>query len=225
MSGASSRSTSSPRDSRHQTRVILTGRDRSSALLGSQPMVPASAIPEELVSQAQMVLQGKSRNVIIRELQRTNLDVNLAVNNLLSRDDDDGDDTGSESFLPGEDPMSLLDANIHSAHPSVIIDADAMFSDDISYFGYPSFRRSSLSRLGSRERDPELLREREPVLRLRERRWLDGAAFDSERPGSRESDNGAERKLAPPSQSPVSLGGELQWWIDKAENPVPLSCS
>ena len=53
-------------------------------------------------------------------------------------------------FLPhAEDLMSLLDADIHSAHPSVIIDADAMFSEDISYFGYPSFRRSSLSRLGS----------------------------------------------------------------------------
>lgn len=55
-------------------------------------------------SQAQVVLQGKSRSVIIRELQRTNLDVNLAVNNLLSRDDedgDDGDDTASESYLPG----------------------------------------------------------------------------------------------------------------------------
>lgn len=108
---------------------------------------------------------------------------------MLSRDDedgDDGDDTASESYLPGglseksyssritqdyvhslvsssleiscnfllsffpraEDLMSLLDADIHSAHPSVIIDADAMFSEDISYFGYPSFRRSSLSRLG-----------------------------------------------------------------------------
>lgn len=53
------------------------------------------------------------------------------------------------SFPPAEDLMSLLDADIHSAHPSVIIDADAMFSEDISYFGYPSFRRSSLSRLGS----------------------------------------------------------------------------
>lgn len=55
-------------------------------------------------NQAQVVLQGKSRSVIIRELQRTNLDVNLAVNNLLSRDDedgDDGDDTASESYLPG----------------------------------------------------------------------------------------------------------------------------
>lgn len=55
-------------------------------------------------AQAQVVLQGKSRSVIIRELQRTNLDVNLAVNNLLSRDDEDGedgDDTASESYLPG----------------------------------------------------------------------------------------------------------------------------
>ena len=37
-----------------------------------------------------------SRNLIIRELQRTNLDVNLAVNNLLSRDEEDGDDGGGE---------------------------------------------------------------------------------------------------------------------------------
>ena len=40
----------------------------------------------------QVVLQGKSRNLIIRELQRTNLDVNLAVNNLLSRDDENEED-------------------------------------------------------------------------------------------------------------------------------------
>ena len=59
-----------------------------------------------------MVLQGKSRSVIIRELQRTNLDVNLAVNNLLSRDDedgDDGDDTASESYLPGGTTLFHLD--------------------------------------------------------------------------------------------------------------------
>uniref|UniRef100_A0A3B3RV32 Ubiquitin protein ligase E3 component n-recognin 5 n=1 Tax=Paramormyrops kingsleyae TaxID=1676925 RepID=A0A3B3RV32_9TELE len=112
--------------------------------------------------------------------------------------------------------MSLLDADIHSAHPSVIIDADAMFSEDISYFGYPSFRRSSLSRLGSsRERDSELLRERESVLRLRERRWLDGASFDTERGStSREGEPGLDKKSIP-LQSPVSLGEDLQWWPDK----------
>uniref|UniRef100_H3D6Z1 E3 ubiquitin-protein ligase UBR5 n=1 Tax=Tetraodon nigroviridis TaxID=99883 RepID=H3D6Z1_TETNG len=223
----SGRSSTAARDSRRQTRVIRTGRDRGSGLLGSQPqpVIPASVIPEELITQAQVVLQGKSRSVIIRELQRTNLDVNLAVNNLLSRDDedgDDGDDTASESYLPGEDLMSLLDADIHSAHPSVIIDADAMFSEDISYFGYPSFRRSSLSRLGpSRvlllplERDSELLRERESVLRLRERRWLDGASFDTERGStSREGEANLDKKSIP-VQSPVSLGEELQWWPDK----------
>ncbi|XP_039593138.1 E3 ubiquitin-protein ligase UBR5 isoform X3 [Polypterus senegalus] len=219
--GSSGRSSTAARDSRRQTRVIRTGRDRGSGLLGSQPqpVIPASVIPEELISQAQVVLQGKSRSVIIRELQRTNLDVNLAVNNLLSRDDedgDDGDDTASESYLPGEDLMSLLDADIHSAHPSVIIDADAMFSEDISYFGYPSFRRSSLSRLGSsRERDSELLRERESVLRLRERRWLDGASFDAERGStSREGEPSLDKKTIP-VQSPVSLTEELQWWSDK----------
>ena len=65
------------------------------------------AISCDLV-QAMAVLQGKSRDAVIRELQRTvspipilhpsipmmpflqNLDVNQAVNNLLSRDDDDG---------------------------------------------------------------------------------------------------------------------------------------
>ncbi|XP_042320395.1 E3 ubiquitin-protein ligase UBR5-like [Sceloporus undulatus] len=219
--GSSGRSSAGARDSRRQTRVIRTGRDRGSGLLGSQPqpVIPASVIPEELISQAQVVLQGKSRSVIIRELQRTNLDVNLAVNNLLSRDDedgDDGDDTASESYLPGEDLMSLLDADIHSAHPSVIIDADAMFSEDISYFGYPSFRRSSLSRLSSsRERDSELLRERESVLRLRERRWLDGASFDNERGStSKEGEPNLDKKNTP-VQSPVSLGEDLQWWPEK----------
>jgi E3 ubiquitin-protein ligase EDD1 len=38
---------------------------------GARPIVPAPYVPEELVSQAQVVLQGKSRNLIIRELQVT----------------------------------------------------------------------------------------------------------------------------------------------------------
>ena len=62
---------------------------------------PATYVPEDLISQAQSVLQGRSRNLIIRELQRTNLDVNLAVNNLLSRDEEDGDDAddGSQVYF------------------------------------------------------------------------------------------------------------------------------
>ena len=40
--------------------------------------------------------------MIIRELQRTNLDVNLAVNNLLSRDEEDGDDgdDAQDNYVP-----------------------------------------------------------------------------------------------------------------------------
>lgn len=51
-------------------------------------------------------MQGKSRQAIIRELQKTSLDVNLAVNNLLSRDDEepeeaDDDSYMQESYFPG----------------------------------------------------------------------------------------------------------------------------
>lgn len=72
-------------------------------------------------------------------LQRTNLDVNLAVNNLLSRDEEEGDDTedAQDSYVP-EDLISLLDGGFHDQH-SVIIDADTMFSEDM--FGYSAIRR------------------------------------------------------------------------------------
>lgn len=47
--------------------VIMSGGTSSS----SRPIVsvPAPFVPEDLISQAQVVLQGKSRNLIIRELQ------------------------------------------------------------------------------------------------------------------------------------------------------------
>ncbi|XP_055716882.1 E3 ubiquitin-protein ligase hyd isoform X7 [Phlebotomus papatasi] len=116
------------------TGVIIGGGSSGRSMV----TVPTPFVPEELVSQAQMVLQGKSRNVIIRELQRTNLDVNLAVNNLLSRDDEEGEDTeeGGENYVP-EDLISLLDNGFHTDN-SIIIDADASFSEEI--FGYSSIR-------------------------------------------------------------------------------------
>lgn len=75
---------------------------------------------------------------VLKYFQRTNLDVNLAVNNLLSRDDEEGDegDDGADSYVP-EDLISLLDGGFHADH-SVIIDADAMFSEDM--FGYSAMR-------------------------------------------------------------------------------------
>ena len=68
-------------------------------------------VPEESVQQCQMVLQGKSRAAIIKELQRTGLDINEAVNNLLSRDDDEGEEEGSDSLVvSGDDVVSWFDS-------------------------------------------------------------------------------------------------------------------
>lgn len=77
-------------------------------------------------------------NMIFCSSQRTNLDVNLAVNNLLSRDDEEGEegDDPTDSYVP-EDLISLLDGGFHT--DSVIIDADAMFSEDM--FGYSGIRK------------------------------------------------------------------------------------
>lgn len=48
-----------------------------------------------------------------------------------------------------DDLMSLLDAGIHADHPSVIIDSEAMFSEDM--FGYSTLRGRSMlhNRAGS----------------------------------------------------------------------------
>lgn len=61
--GTSGRSSTAARDSRRQTRVIRTGRDRGSGLLGSQPqpVIPASVIPEELITQVRKIRKCQLR--------------------------------------------------------------------------------------------------------------------------------------------------------------------
>ncbi|XP_015788176.1 E3 ubiquitin-protein ligase UBR5 [Tetranychus urticae] len=166
------------------------GRGSSSVIMGSRPVVAAQFVPEDLITQAQVVLQGKSRNLIIRELQRTNLDVNLAVNNLLSRDDEDAEDMddSQDSYLPNDDLMSLLDAGIHNDHPGVIIDSDAVFPEEM--FSYSSVRvRPSGNRLGrassggDRERDSSAP-EREHLIRYGSDRQFVSAGSSSSGPPS-----------------------------------------
>ncbi|XP_075147167.1 E3 ubiquitin-protein ligase hyd isoform X2 [Haematobia irritans] len=128
------------------TGVIIGGGSSSRSLV----TVPATYVPEELITQAEVVLQGKSRNLIIRELQRTNLDVNLAVNNLLSRDDEDGEDTeeGGDNYVP-EDLISLLDNGFHGDNNSVIIDpSDGLFTEEI-FSNYSSIRNLLFDRIRS----------------------------------------------------------------------------
>lgn len=210
----------------------VRGRGTGVIMGSSRPMLPAQFVPEELISQAQVVLQGKSRNLIIRELQRTNLDVNLAVNNLLSRDDEDVEEPeeSGDSYVP-EDLISLLDAGISVAadHPSVIIDADAMFSDDM--FGYSSVRSrsgGSRGRTGEREREGSAgsasdRGDRE--LRWRDRhysgprKWLSNALLSVRvtQPHT-ESGKGKKDSLLPDA---IDVADNLQYWPEKPGSPAP----
>ena len=70
----------------------------------------ANDVPEDLITQAQAVLQGKNRSLIFRELQRTGLDVNQAVNNLLSREDDCEDDESTPIVLGSDELFYLFES-------------------------------------------------------------------------------------------------------------------
>ncbi|KAL3282723.1 hypothetical protein HHI36_005894 [Cryptolaemus montrouzieri] len=205
---------------------VIIGTSTSSS---GRPLVtvPAPYVPEELVSQAQVVLQGKSRNLIIRELQRTNLDVNLAVNNLLSRDDEEGEegDDATDSYVP-EDLISLLDGGFHPDH-SVIIDADAMFSEDM--FGYSGIRNrgsGSRSRLADRDAPPTNNsgsdRDRENFSRWRDRqyygprRWLETALRDN----AYEKDSDHKKK---DGACPLWISDELEFWPDPAPKFIQIA--
>ncbi|XP_022226183.2 E3 ubiquitin-protein ligase hyd isoform X3 [Drosophila obscura] len=144
---ATGRSSSSGQGSGSRSTGVIIGGSTSNRPLVT---VPATYVPEELISQAEVVLQGKSRNLIIRELQRTNLDVNLAVNNLLSRDDEEAEDTeeGADNYVP-EDLISLLDNGFSADNSSVIIDpSDGLFSEEI-FSNYSSIRNLLFDRIRS----------------------------------------------------------------------------
>ncbi|GMT33624.1 hypothetical protein PFISCL1PPCAC_24921 [Pristionchus fissidentatus] len=128
-------------------------RDHRSVIIDrARPMLPASAVPEDLIAQAQVVLQGKTREVIIRELQRTNLNVNEAVNNLLSRDDDDDDGSeGAEMCIP-EELLSLLD----SSHGGSILESELYGGDTFEYL------MSSRDRRSKNEKDKEKQKSSKP---------------------------------------------------------------
>ena len=91
----------------------------------------SSSLPNGVHCITSIILRiGRSRNLIIRELQRTNLDVNLAVNNLLSRDEEDGDDAddAQDNYVPEVSwNQSLLKhkprkscAFLRTGHPKII---------------------------------------------------------------------------------------------------------
>lgn len=90
--------------------------------------------------------------MIIRELQRTNLDVNMAVNNMLSREDEADFNSASGAVNIGddweddaEDIFSLLD------HPEgLLLEGEGGFQEDIiDRSSSPRFRREILMDCGN----------------------------------------------------------------------------
>ncbi|XP_036356729.1 E3 ubiquitin-protein ligase UBR5 isoform X2 [Octopus sinensis] len=220
-SNSASRSNNNQQGYNRMARAVVNRGRRSGVIVGARPLVPASVVPEELINQCQVVLQGKSRNLIIRELQRTNLDVNLAVNNLLSRDDEgeENEEDSQDSYMP-DDLISLLDAG--ADHPSVVIDADVMFNEDM--FGYSSLRSrgsGARSRLaGERERDIDRDRDRESIFRIRDRRRLMESSLREESMKALDSKNDSvigenKKAVTSPPPSPLIFGEDLQFWTEK----------
>jgi len=117
-----------------QMRLIRAASSRAIRIGGSSR--PSNApVPEELIEQAQAILAGKPRPQIIRELQRCGNDVNMAVNNLLGRDDDE-DDNEEEHIVHCDDLMSFLDAGafVSSGEGSsrvITIDAGSDIPDNL----------------------------------------------------------------------------------------------
>ncbi len=90
--------------------------------------------------------QGKSRQLIIRELQRTNLDVNMAVNNLLSRDDE-AEMSGSSGGVGGggnaedwDDESDELISIFEHPDSHLLLDSEATLGDDLFEPSSPRLR-------------------------------------------------------------------------------------
>ncbi|CAL8144298.1 unnamed protein product [Orchesella dallaii] len=241
---SSSRQQARQRGRINRTATLRGGRGTGVIMGSARPVVPAQYVPEDLISQAQVVLQGKSRSVIIRELQRTNLDVNLAVNNLLSRDDEEGEDADdSQDSYVSEDLMSLLDSGIGGAtDPVMLSDAvDAVFPEDM--FAYSSLRNRTAARSVRAERTTGESGERDSFSRWRDRqyfgprRWLENALREPWNNNSNDSNQGDSSVRTSKSgqnpagssgsgsgtsssnqSSPIWLSDEIEYWPDTSRN-------
>lgn len=165
--------------------------------------------------------------------------MNLAVNNLLQRDDE-GEDAADDddAYIHSGDLISLLDINSHDH--SVIIDSDGVFDEDTLRITRRLGR--SLATSSSAANADSSDRERRATYRLREQqRWLDtardeifssrGLERDSQQSSAHGSNarsgNNDENANAGASNSkkssasnnnsslPVAFGEQLQFWTEK----------
>uniref|UniRef100_F7AHP3 Zinc finger protein n=1 Tax=Ciona intestinalis TaxID=7719 RepID=F7AHP3_CIOIN len=226
--------TSSSGNTLHETiissssiRLIRTGqvRGRNLPLMSSgQRAILSAQVPEDLINQVQNVLQGKSRNVIIRELQRTSLDVNLAVNNLLSRDDEDNDDMDDAvgaDYIHGEELMSLFEGAVNSGdHPRVVIDAETMLPEDLLGYTFPSRTSTQQRGLGgSSDRNADKEEPDEESSKQGSSNWSEAKNSDSAQASKPQTKPIPGKVVGSSVDSGLTLGSDIEWWMD-GDEPV-----
>ncbi|CAB82212.1 E3 ubiquitin-protein ligase UBR5 [Caenorhabditis elegans] len=186
-------------------RVMLSNRayyrlrgnlgESRSYVLGA-PRVPATNVPEELINNVQQVLQGKSRDVIIRELQRTGLNVNEAVNNLLSRDDGDEQDVldvGGEHLIP-EELLQILEGGVPPGSSGAVAMAESLL-----------------------EREDRLL---DSLASRAEMRYHFGGASGSKKPKANEKDK-KKKDSETNWKNCIQLGEHVEWWRGAPGDGIP----
>ncbi|OAF71355.1 hypothetical protein A3Q56_00908 [Intoshia linei] len=92
----------------------------------------ASSISESIIDEVATILQGRNRDSIRRELRRSGLDVHVAINNLLSRNDEEEEPEENENFnntvfINRKDKNSL----IHFKEP--VVSENVTFDKNINY--------------------------------------------------------------------------------------------
>lgn len=92
-----------------------------------RPAVPASSVPDELVARVLEILPNKSRQTVVRQLQRSGLDVDAAVNHLLMNEDE-GEEGFDDQDANDDHEAGLLDASLRG---HITPDFDLMGTADL----------------------------------------------------------------------------------------------
>ena len=87
-----------PSPQRARGRGLATASGLRSPFMMGRRAVPASSVPDDLIQTVLAILPNKSRQSIVRQLQRTGLDVEAAINLLVQSSDDEGEPQGEEGF-------------------------------------------------------------------------------------------------------------------------------
>jgi hypothetical protein len=113
-----------------------------------------------------------------------------------------------------EDLFSILETGLHPDDPAIMMDADAIFPEEMFYNSIPRRMGSRASRFFEREFEAERERDRERDL-LRRERWWSGLGLAENAGGNKNNNNSQERGSVSAKNSTkesVTFLGDLEYW-------------